>query len=114
MLESATSSAELTLRSHVHRPGVPWTSATDMLLERLAASAAQVGVDVPGAVTSLAAGSSAFAAEAGLPVLDGLGPPGGDLMTPDEHVLVPGIAERAGVLAALLQDLATTPLPDVA
>lgn len=114
VLDANGSSVDLSLRSHVHRPGVTWTSATDMLLARLGDAADRVGVALPGAVPSLAAGSSAFAAEAGLLVLDGLGPPGGDLMTADEHVLVPGIAERAAVLAAFLEGLATTPLPAAA
>lgn len=110
LVERTDSAATLTFRSHVHRPGVPWTATSDRLLSRLDEAANRIGVVVPGAVASLAAGSSAFAAEAGLPVLDGLGPSGGDLMTADEHILVSTIAERAAVLAALLDDLSTTPL----
>lgn len=110
MVDQADCAATLRFRSHVHRPGVAWTADTDRLLSRLDEAASRVGVVPPGAVASLAAGSSAFAAKAGLPVLDGLGPSGGDLMTADEHVLVSTIAERAAVLAALLEDLSTKPV----
>lgn len=97
----------LEVRAAVHRPGVSWTAATDDLLSTVRELGAQIGLDVQ-ATGSIAAGSSAFAAEAGCTVLDGLGPPGAALMTDQEHVSVSGIAERAALLAALLHRLADT------
>jgi glutamate carboxypeptidase len=98
--------ARLELRAAVHRPGVPRTAATEELLEVVADVSAVMGIAPPGAVGSNAAGSSAFAAEAGCAVLDGLGPPGGRLMTVDEYVSVSGIAERAALLAGLVRRFA--------
>jgi glutamate carboxypeptidase len=46
-----------------------------------------------------------FTASAGVPTLDGLGPNGGGAHARDEHVLVPDLARRAALLAALLETL---------
>ena len=54
-------------------------------------------------------GDANYVAAAGLPVLDGLGPIGGDDHGPDEYILVSSIAPRialaAGVLAAACRDV---------
>lgn len=108
VVEREAGAAELRVRTAVHRPGVPWTARTDDLLGVLRELGDEVGVGVR-ATGSMAAGSSAFAAEAGATVLDGMGAPGSDLMTDQEHVSVSGIAERAALLAGLLRRLAGSP-----
>ena len=97
------------VRTHVHRPGFSPNQRTEWIVSRAVAVAGQIGIALPGSVGSSAAGSSAFAAQAGSTVVDGMGAPGGDLMTPQEHVLADGIAERAAVLAVLLSDGAPVP-----
>jgi glutamate carboxypeptidase len=92
------------VRTFSHRPGVPWTEDTDRLLDLVRAEASVLGFE-PDAFASPAAGSSAFAAAAGSVVLDGMGPLGGGLMTPDEHVDTASIVPRAAVLAATLHRL---------
>lgn len=44
---------------------------------------------------------------AGLPCLDGLGPVGGHLHSPEEYIVLPTLAERAQIAARLLAQLAT-------
>jgi glutamate carboxypeptidase len=94
------------LRIAAHRPGVSWTDGTDRLIEvaRRAGEAAGIEFDV---IRSPAAGSSAFAGEAGVPVLDGMGPLGGDLMTDHEYIEIPSLVERCLRLALTIHQLAT-------
>ena len=89
------------VRTNAHRPGVPTTPSILAVIRLAQDFARSLGIDVPGAVTSDAAGSSAFAA-AWSTVVDGMGPPGGSLMTPDEHVSSTGIGERAALLAGVI------------
>ena len=96
--------AELLLRYASHRPGFSRTPEVDVLIEIVQRVGRSIA-DVPGVVTSMAAGSSAFAAEAGCVVLDGMGPPGGSLMTSDEHISIAGMIRRATILACTLMDL---------
>lgn len=102
--------AKLLLRYASHRPGFARTPEVDVIIEIIQRVGRAIS-DVPGAVTSMAAGSSAFAAEAGCVVLDGLGPPGGSLMTPDEHISITGMISRATILACTLNDLASAHRP---
>jgi glutamate carboxypeptidase len=73
---------------------------------RRAASALGLAI---GEQPSAAGGSSAFPAGLGVPTLDGLGPPGGDLMTEREYVEIDGLVERAALLALTLHLLAASP-----
>jgi glutamate carboxypeptidase len=91
-----------TLRAHAHRPAVPWH---DGLVGVAGEAARALGLEV-GAARSPAAGSSAFAAAAGVPTLDGMGPCGGGLMTDGEYVEVASLTERAALLALTLHLLA--------
>ncbi|MEW6352070.1 MAG: hydrolase [Thermodesulfobacteriota bacterium] len=52
------------------------------------------------------AGDGSVLASAGLPTLDGLGPIGDNLHSPEEYVVLPSLAERAKVVALLLMKLA--------
>jgi glutamate carboxypeptidase len=94
------------LRIRAHRPGVSWTAGTDRLIEVARRSGEEAGVHFE-VIRSPAAGSSAFAGEAGIPVLDGMGPIGGALMTDHEYVQIPSLIERSLLLALVLHHLAT-------
>lgn len=87
-----------------HRPGVPWTEKTDRLIAIAHQAGDELGVQF-GVLRSPAAGSSAFVGPLGLPCLDGMGPLGGDLMTTQEHIIIPSLVERAALLAATLHKL---------
>jgi glutamate carboxypeptidase len=95
-----------TLHTHSHRPAVEHVA--EPLLEVARRAADELGI-VLDTQHSPAAGSSAFPAGVGVPTLDGLGAPGGDLMTGHEYVEVEGIFERAALLALTLHLLATAP-----
>lgn len=90
-------------RSYAHRPGVSQTRQTNDLLAIIRDLASVIGVEIA-AFKSMAAGSSAFAGGHTV-VMDGMGPVGGGLMTPDEHVVIDSIPERAAILAATIAAL---------
>ena len=92
-------------RTYAHRPGVLWSQGTEQLLDIIKACGEAIDLRID-TFHSAAAGSTAFAAEAGSIVMDGMGPIGGGLMTPDEHVDTATIPERAAILAATLARLA--------
>ena len=50
-------------------------------------------------------------AAAGLPVVDTMGPRGGNLHSPQEYLLLDSLAERAKLSALLLMKLASGELP---
>lgn len=88
------------LHAHAHRPSIAWNAG---LLAEAVAAGAELGLRIE-AIRSPAAGSSAFAAR--IPVLDGMGPAGGGLMTAQEYIEVESLAERAALLARTLHRLA--------
>ena len=96
----------VSLRFAAHRPGVSRTPDVDRLIDLVQGVGSAIS-DVPGAIPSMAAGSSAFAAEAGCVVLDGMGPPGGSLMTQDEYISIGGMVNRAAILSGTILELAT-------
>ena len=82
-------------------PPMPRTAAVAKL-EGLAQQAARgLGFKVQGVRTGGAA-DSAFAAAAGVPALDGLGPIGGLDHSPDEYILKSSIVPRTALLAELM------------
>ena len=83
-------------------PPMPRTAAVARL-EALAVRAAQsLGFPLRGVSTGGAA-DSAFAAQAGVPALDGLGPIGGLDHGPDEYILKSSIVPRTALLAELIR-----------
>jgi len=95
---------EITFRLD-HRLASPPMPRTDEVasLEELAVQAAQsLGFSLHGASTGGAA-DSAFAAQAGVPALDGLGPIGGLDHGPDEYILKSSIVPRTALLAELIR-----------
>ena len=82
-----------------HRPSVARRERSEPLIATVVAAGRVIGLDLR-VIGSNAAGSSAFAGS--IPVIDGMGPPGGSLMTRDEYVLLSGLSERACVLALTL------------
>jgi len=91
-----------TLHQRLASPPMPRT-ADVARLERLAIQAARrLGFDLRGVSTGGAA-DSAFAVQAGVPVLDGLGPIGGLDHGPDEYILKSSIVPRTALLAELIR-----------
>jgi glutamate carboxypeptidase len=82
-----------------HRPSVRRTERSEPLIATVLAAGRALGIEL-GLVESHAAGSSAFAGS--IPVVDGMGPPGGNLMTRQENASLSGLLERASLLALTL------------
>jgi glutamate carboxypeptidase len=94
------------IESHggVHRPPLIPTPAAEELFRAYRDGARALGVAVDWA--DVGGGSDAnLLAHAGPPVLDGLGPVGGGLHSPDEYALIPSLDERAALAAALMRAL---------
>jgi glutamate carboxypeptidase len=86
-------------------PPMARTAATDQLA-RMARSVAQdLGFDIE-AVSTGGASDASLVAGAGVPVLDGLGPIGGDDHSPREWVSVDSIVPRVAMLAGLISLIA--------
>ena len=98
----AVDDIRFTMNHRLASPPMPRTEAVE-LLERLAIrAAADLGFELRGVSTGGAA-DSAFAAQAGVPVLDGLGPIGGLDHGPDEYILKSSIVPRTALLAELIR-----------
>ncbi|MEU7909356.1 M20/M25/M40 family metallo-hydrolase [Actinoplanes sp. NPDC049118] len=91
--------AELSL----HAPTPPWerSAATRRLVELAAKVGAGIGVEVQDAATGGCADANLFAA-AGLAVLDGLGPIGGNDHSTDEWLDLTSVPDRVALLAGLV------------
>lgn len=81
----------------------PWEPgpASAALLTAVQDAARAVGQEVTGGPAPGAADTN-LAGAAGVPTLDGFGPAGGGAHASDEHVLLPALAHRAALLAAVL------------
>lgn len=91
-----------TLEWRLASPPMPRTCAVASLEQMAVQAAAHLGFALRGVSTGGAA-DSAFAAQAGLPVLDGLGPIGGLDHGPDEYILKSSIVPRTALLADLIR-----------
>ncbi len=87
----------------VHPP-MPRTPAIEALERKTISIAHELGFEVKGASTGGAA-DAAFAADEGIPVLDGLGPVGGLDHGPDEYIIKSSIVPRTALLASLIMEI---------
>lgn len=93
-----------TLHVWQFRPPMPWTASTDRLAALVAEAAEEMGTRIETVATMGGSDANLVAAQ-GTPVLCGLGPVGGAMMTRDEYIELPTLAERAALLAALAHKL---------
>lgn len=95
----------ITRTGSLHRPPMPLHDDSHQLFERYRAAAERRGVTIDW--VDVGGGSDAnIVAQAGLPVLDGLGVCGADLHGPGEYAELASLSERADLLAELLVTLA--------
>lgn len=87
-------------RTSWHRP-MEKTPGVAALAERAVSFAGELGVDLRDAATGGASDANTIAA-AGTPVIDGLGPTGGDDHAPGEWTDLDSVVPRTAVLAALI------------
>jgi glutamate carboxypeptidase len=78
--------------------------STDVLLARVAGVGAGLGLEV-GAVSTGGASDANLIATLGVPVLDGLGPIGGGMHAPEEHVDIATVPDRVALLAGAILEL---------
>jgi glutamate carboxypeptidase len=86
-------------------PAMERTNGVIALEKQAMAIAAELGFRVVGAATGGASDVS-FAAQAGTPGLDGLGPVGGLDHSPDEYIVLSSIVPRTALLARLIRAIA--------
>jgi glutamate carboxypeptidase len=94
-----------TLTVHRGFPPMARTAATERLIALARAVAQELGFDVE-AVSTGGASDACAVAQAGIPVLDGLGPIGGDDHSPREWVAADSIVPRVALLAGLIARIA--------
>jgi glutamate carboxypeptidase len=103
-LASGVPGTSLVVEGGFNRPPMP-TSASAELFARAEACATRLGLEP---LTGMAVGGGSdgnFTAAIGVPTLDGLGGVGAGMHAADEHVIVVAMAERAALLAELIDDL---------
>ncbi|MBN1284826.1 MAG: M20 family metallopeptidase [Anaerolineae bacterium] len=94
--------ARLEIRSRFDRPPMERNALMIQTFEQLGAVAHRIG-HPPLAEGSTGGGSDGnFTAALGVPTLDGMGPQGGGAHAVHEHVVVPGLARRAALMAGVL------------
>ncbi len=89
-------------------PPRPMDVATMRLYERLANCGKQIGLPITWHASGGVSDANKLAA-AGLPVIDTLGPCGGNLHSPEEFLLVDTLTQRANLVALFLMELAKAP-----
>jgi glutamate carboxypeptidase len=103
-LEPALAGAAITVSGGITRPPMRRSPRGEQVAEHVVALAA--GLGVPLAETASGGGSDGnFAAAAGAPTVDGLGPAGAGAHAPDERVSLRSLEERTELLAELLHAL---------
>jgi glutamate carboxypeptidase len=89
-----------TIEGAFERPPLEPTPASEQLYETARGLAAELDLELR-AARSGAASDGNLTAAAGVPTLDGLGPPGGGAHARSEHVLVADVPRRAALVAGL-------------
>jgi glutamate carboxypeptidase len=96
--------ARVLVRDGANRPPLERTDAVTKIFRHAKLLMREMGL--PLAETSTGGGSDGcFTAALGVPTLDGLGAVGGGAHTPEEHVMIRSLPERAALLAGLLLTL---------
>ncbi|MCX7681240.1 MAG: M20 family metallopeptidase [Anaerolineae bacterium] len=100
-LQPVLPGARLIITGGLNRPPMECSPLTLEPLQRAQQIADELGIKLTGTSTGGASDGN-FTAALGVPTLDGLGAIGDGAHSPDEYVLVPSLAERAALMAALL------------
>ncbi|HTX91044.1 MAG TPA: M20 family metallopeptidase [Anaerolineales bacterium] len=102
-LRPALEDTRLELTGEINRPPMPFDERMKATFKRAKDIAAGIGTQLKAAGTGGASDAN-FVAPLGIPVLDGLGPAGGEYHSEREFILTASLAERARLLAALLRE----------
>jgi glutamate carboxypeptidase len=96
--------ARIEVRGGINRPPLERTSGVRELFGRAQSLMREIGVDL-GETTTGGGSDGNFTAALGVPTLDGLGAIGSGAHSPEEHVLIRSLPQRATLLAGLLLTL---------
>ncbi len=87
----------------INRPPMPFNDANRAAFDKAKAIAAGLGIELKAGGTGGASDAN-FVAPLGIPVLDGLGPAGGEYHSEREFIIANSLSERARLLAAILRE----------
>ena len=107
-LRAVDDDAQLDVRGGMNRPPMETSSAAE-LYEVLTKVAADVGIDVPPAISVGGGSDGNFTAALGIPTLDGLGVTGGGAHADHEFAEISTMPERTNLLSALINRLCHRP-----
>ncbi|WP_102264449.1 M20 family metallopeptidase [Mesobacillus jeotgali] len=103
-LKSRNSRTKLNVSGSVYRPPLIKTEITDQLLQIVQRKAEILGFSIDEAMVGGGSDGN-YAAETGVPVLDGLGAYGGGAHSPEEFLWIDSLAERTALLYCLIVEL---------
>ena len=96
--------ASIEVRGGINRPPLERTAAVQHLFGKAQSLMREIGVDLGEAATGGGSDGN-FTAALGVPTLDGLGAIGNGAHSPEEHIVISSLPERAALLAGLLSTL---------
>lgn len=102
-LKPVLDGTSLEVSGGLNRPPMPFDNAMKATFEKVKAIAAGESIELKASGTGGASDAN-FVATLGIPVLDGLGPAGGEYHSEREFIFKDSLAERAKLLAAILRD----------
>ncbi len=85
------------------RPPMPYNDTIKTTYEKVKIIAAKEGIDLKASGTGGASDAN-FVAPMGIPLLDGLGPAGGEYHSDREYIIKSSLPERAKLVAAIIRD----------
>ena len=93
------------MRGGINRPPLERTAAVQKLFNHAELLMHEIGATKLHETSTGGGSDGNFTAALGIPTLDGLGAVGAGAHSPDEHVLIRALPERAALLAGLLATL---------
>jgi glutamate carboxypeptidase len=102
-LQPVLDGTSIEVSGEINRPPMPFNDANRSAFEKAKSIAARLGIELKAGGTGGASDAN-FVAPLGIPVLDGLGPAGGEYHSEREFIIVSSLSERARLLAAILRE----------
>jgi glutamate carboxypeptidase len=87
----------------LNRPPMPYSKSIQATFEQVRQIASRIGIDLKASGTGGASDAN-FVAALGIPVLDGMGPAGGEYHSEREYIYRDSLSERARLLVAILTE----------
>jgi glutamate carboxypeptidase len=102
-LKPTLDGTSLEVTGGLNRPPMPFNEINRATFEKIKRIAAKENIEVTASGTGGASDGN-FVAPLGIPVLDGLGPAGGEYHSEREYIVKKSLAERVRLLSAILRD----------